>query len=145
MSKIEDFLTSKEEKNIIEAIRLAESNTSGEIRVHIERSSKIDTIKRALEVFSILKMNNTKLQNAVLIYIAVDDHNFVIYGDHGINTVVPDNFWDTTKQDIQIYFNKGQFSEGLIKGITLIGRQLKQYFPWSKNDTNELPNSISKS
>ena len=145
MSHIEDFLTSKEEKDIIKAIRQAELNTSGEIRVHIESCCQEGSLQRALDVFSILKMGNTKLQNAVLIYIAVHDHNFVIYGDKGINTVVSDNFWDTTKESIQIQFAKGQFAKGLIEGIHLIGEQLKHYFPWSKDDKDELPNSISKS
>lgn len=145
MSHIEDFLTSKEEKDIIEAIRQAELNTSGEIRVHIENCCEGGSLQRAVNVFSILKMNNTKLQNAVLIYIAVHDHNFVIYGDKGINTVVADNFWDTTKESIQNQFTKGQFAEGLIKGIYLIGEQLKQFFPWSEDDKNELPNTITKS
>lgn len=145
MSQIEDFLTSKEEKDIIEAIRQAELNTSGEIRIHIESCCESGSLNRALEVFSILKMNNTKLQNAVLIYIAVHDHNFVIYGDKGIDTVVADNFWDATKDVIQNHFKKGQFAEGLIQGIHLVGKQLKQFFPWSEDDTNELPNTISKS
>ena len=92
MSKVEDFLTKEEEQHIVEAIRIAERNTSGEIRVHIEGSSKTDTFKRTLEVFHYLKMNNTKLQNGVLIYVAVKDKAFVIYGDKGINDVVPDNF-----------------------------------------------------
>ena len=36
----EDFLTPEEEKRIIEAIRTAEKNTSGEIRVHLENKKK---------------------------------------------------------------------------------------------------------
>jgi len=39
MSKVEDFLSLKEEEEIIDAIRKAESNTSGEIRVHIEHKN----------------------------------------------------------------------------------------------------------
>ena len=42
MPYIEDFLTAQEEQEIIEAIRLAESETSGEIRVHIvDRNSNL--------------------------------------------------------------------------------------------------------
>jgi uncharacterized membrane protein len=69
MSKVEDFLTSVQEQEIIEAIRLAEKDTSGEIRVHLEKSTEKDAIERAKEVFYFLKMDETKLQNGVLFYI----------------------------------------------------------------------------
>ncbi|MDO9275635.1 MAG: TPM domain-containing protein, partial [Lutibacter sp.] len=37
MSKIEEFLTVEQEQAIIKAIEVAEKNTSGEIRVHLEK------------------------------------------------------------------------------------------------------------
>ncbi|PIA81044.1 hypothetical protein BFR04_15175 [Gaetbulibacter sp. 4G1] len=144
MSKIEAFLTASEERDIVEAIRLAELNTSGEIKVHIEKTSNGDATNRALEVFHTLKMDNTKLQNAVLIYVAIEDKNFVIYGDTGINKVVPNNFWDSTKDIMQSHFKSGNFKQGLVEGIQKSGEQLKTYFPYSNLDTNELSNDISK-
>ena len=144
MSKIEDFLTAKEEREIVEAIRVAEKNTSGEIRVHLEKTANGDTINRALEVFHFLKMDNTKAQNGVLIYVAVEDKNFVIYGDKGINDVVPSGFWDGTKDTIQSHFKKGDFKQGLVEGILKAGHELEKHFPWQHNDTNELSDDISK-
>ncbi|OEJ99096.1 hypothetical protein A8C32_07935 [Flavivirga aquatica] len=144
MSKIEAFLTATEEQEVVEAIRLAELNTSGEIRVHIEKTSNGNPTKRALELFYALKMDNTKLQNAVLIYVAVNEKSFSIYGDKGINDVVTNNFWDSTKDIMQTYFKSGNFKQGLIEGILKSGEQLKQYFPYTDSDTNELSNEISK-
>ena len=144
MSDIEAFLTASEEREIVEAIRLAELNTSGEIKIHIEKTANGDATNRALEVFHTLKMNNTKLQNGVLIYVAIDDKNFVIYGDVGINKVVPNNFWDSTKDIMQSHFKSGNFKQGLVEGIQKSGEQLKTYFPYSNTDTNELSNDISK-
>lgn len=143
MSKIEDFLTAEEEQQIIEAIRVAEKNTSGEIRVHIEKTTEMDVYERAMEVFRLLKMDNTKLQNGVLIYVAVEDRNFVIFGDDGINEVVADDFWDSTKDIIQAHFKRGHFRQGLIEGILKAGKELETYFPWESGDKNELPNTIS--
>ena len=145
MSKVEDFLSEKEEQEIVEAIRQAERNTSGEIRVHIEKTTKISHYNRALEVFRMLKMFNTKQQNAVLIYVAVEDHKFVIYGDKGIDAVAPENFWDTTKDIIQEHFIKGNFKKGIVEGVLKTGNELKAHFPWTVNDEDELPNEISKS
>ena len=142
---IEEFLTASEEQQIINAIRIAEKQTSGEIRVHIEPSSKGDIENRVLEVFTILKMHNTEQHNAVLFYVAVEDKSFAIYGDEGIDAVVPKVFWNSTKDLVEQHFKKGDFTTGLIAGINEAGKQLKSYFPWQSDDNNELPNSISKS
>lgn len=144
MSKIEDFLTAEEEQEIINAIRQAEKNTSGEIRVHIENTTKLDVFERAKEVFHMLKMDNTKEQNGVLIYVAVSDRTFVIFGDEGINQVVESNFWDTTRDAILSQFKKGNFTQGLVDGILKAGKALETHFPWQHGDTNELSNKISK-
>jgi len=144
MSKVEDFLTTEEEQDIVEAIRLSELNTSGEIRVHIENTSNGDATHRALEVFHYLKMDNTKLQNGVLIYVAINDKTFVIYGDEGINKVVPENFWDSTKDAMQAQFKLGKFKQGIIEGIQKAGEQLATFFPWEHDDIDELSNEISK-
>jgi len=143
-NNIEAFLTAEEEQEIVEAIRVAELNTSGEIRIHIEKTSKGDATHRALELFHMLKMDNTKLQNAVLIYVAIEDQTFVIYGDKGINDVVDKEFWDSTKDIIQTHFKNGNFKQGLIDGILKSGEQLKSHFPYTDDDTNELTNEISK-
>jgi len=144
MSKVEDFLTTAEEQDIVAAIRDAEKRTSGEIRIHIERDSELDAFERAMEVFHYLKMDNTKLQNGVLIYVAVDAKTFVIYGDKGINDVVPTNFWDSTKDLMQSHFKASRFKQGLIEGVLKAGEQLEKHFPWIHGDANELPNEISK-
>ena len=144
MSKVEDFLTQTEEQAVVEAIRLAETATSGEIRVHIEKTTSMAAYDRALEVFSILKMDETQLKNGVLIYVAVNDKAFAICGDKGINDLVPGNFWDTTKEIMMSHFKNGDFKQGLIDGITKAGEQLKTYFPCQDDDANELSNEISK-
>jgi len=144
MSKVEAFLTPEEEQEIISAIRIAETNTSGEIRVHIEASTKKNHNERSLEVFQLLEMHKTKDANAVLIYVAVKDKKFVIYGDTGINKVVSKDFWNTTKDVIQNHFKKGNFKQGIVDGILKAGQELKEHFPWQIDDEDELSNEISK-
>ncbi|MDX1544852.1 MAG: TPM domain-containing protein [Christiangramia sp.] len=139
------FLSKKEESEIVEAIRKAELKTSGEIRVHLERTTDgKDIFDRAMEVFHMLKMDNTKQDNGVLIYVAVEDRNFVIYGDKGINEVVPDDFWESTKDLIVSHFKKGHYKDGLVEGILKAGEQLQEHFPWDEGDRNELSDQISK-
>lgn len=144
MSEVTEFLTPDQEKEIVEAIRLAESVTSGEIRVHLEHASEKNHFERAKEVFHLLKMDETQLKNGVLFYLAVHDHVFVILGDKGIDDVVENDFWDCTRDAMSEHFKKGDFKNGLISGIQRAGDRLKTYFPWREGDTNELSNEISK-
>lgn len=144
MSKVEEFLTVEEEQEIVAAILEAEKNTSGEIRVHIEATTKIDHFSRAQQVFHFLKMDNTKEENGVLLYVAVDDKKFVIYGDRGIDLAVPKGFWESTKEVIASHFKQGEFKKGIVEGVLLAGKELQAHFPWNHDDTNELSDAISK-
>lgn len=139
------FLTVQEEQEIIEAIRQSEKKTSGEIRVHLENTSQSDPYERAMEVFEKLEMHQTANRNGVLFYFAVDDRTFVIFGDEGINDVVPDDFWDSTKDEMVYHFQQGKFKEGIVRGILKAGDMLKLHFPHTEgNDGNELSDEISK-
>jgi len=144
MSKIEDFLTTVQEQEIIKAIEVAENNTSGEIRVHIENNTDLPPMERALEVFHLLEMEKTELRNGILFYVAVESKKFAILGDEGIHTKVTDNFWDAEKELMLSYFKKEEFALGLVLAITEVGNKLKEFFPYQSNDADELSNEISK-
>ena len=144
MSRVEDFLTADDEQEIVQAIIEAERNTSGEIRVHIEAHTRLDHMERAKEVFHYLKMDNTKDENGVLIYVAVNDRKFTIYGDRGIDKVVPAGFWDSTRDAIQAQFKENNFKQGIIDGILKAGNELEAHFPWEHGDINELNDEVSK-
>ncbi|MBS9773766.1 MAG: TPM domain-containing protein [Tenacibaculum sp.] len=144
MSKLSNFLSSSDEQEIVKAITEAELNTSGEIRVHIEGTSNKPYMERAVEVFNSLEMYNTKQRNGVLIYIAVEDNQLVIYGDEGIYKIAESNFWDDTCNLIINSFKEGNHKEGIVKGVLEVGEKLKTFFPYKKDDIDELPNTISK-
>lgn len=137
-------LLNKEQQKLVEnAIREAELNTSGEIRVHIESEITGDVLDRAAYLFEYLGMHKTEQRNAVLFYLATKSRKFAILGDAGINAKVPADFWDSIKQDMASAFAEGRFAEGLSRGILTAGEQLKKHFPYQKNDVNELSNEIS--
>jgi uncharacterized membrane protein len=140
----QNFLSDTQKTEIINAIQAAERNSSGEIRVHIEKiCSTENALDRAAEVFAEIGMINTAQQNGVLFYLSIDDRKFAVIGDKGIDKVVPENFWESTKSLLRIHFSQGQFTEGLVKGIHLAGEQLKHFFPYQSDDINELPDEIS--
>ena len=144
MASRKPLLTAEEEQEVVKAIKEAESNTSGEIRVHLEASTPKDPLARAQQVFQTLEMHNTQERNGVLIYVAVNDRKFAICGDRGIDQVVPQGFWNTTKDRMASHFRKGAFKQGLIAGILNAGKELKAHFPRGENDTNELSDAISQ-
>lgn len=138
------FFTEEEQTQIVAAIKEAEKNTSGEIKVHITTSSAWeDVVKQAAAVFEKLDLKKTKQRNGVLIYIAKDDRQFAIWADKGINAVVPEGYWESTIDLMRSYMKAGQYAEGVIRGIHMVGTKLKKYFPIEDNDINELPDEIS--
>lgn len=136
-------LTSYEEKQVLEAIAAAELNTSGEIRLHLDKWCKTDPLYKAQNLFGHLKMDQTKERNGVLIYIAKKEHKFAIVGDTGINSRVPVGFWDSANELMKGYFAKDDLVGGICAGTAEIGEKLKEFFPHQSDDTNELPNEIS--
>ena len=137
------IFSTDDQELILHAIQNAENQTSGEIRVHLEKSCKGNVLDRASMVFSDLEMHKTKLRNGVLFYLAYEDRKFAILGDAGINSTVTDEFWDGVKVRMQSRFRAGHFLEGLCEGVELAGNQLKTSFPRENDDANELSNKIS--
>jgi uncharacterized membrane protein len=128
---------------IVTAIQKAEMQTSGEIRVHIDQKCASDPVKRAVQVFEKLGMHKTDLRNGVLIYVSFSDRKLAIIGDQGIDSVVPADFWLSTKDKMIHHFKENRFADGIIAAITEAGEQLKKFFPYMENDENELSNEIS--
>lgn len=138
-----DFFTNAQKNAITDAVKQAELETSGEIRVHIENHCKGDVLDRAATIFDKLGMVQTELRNGVLVYLAIDDRKLAILGDMGINAKVPEGFWDEVRDTMVGHFREGRFAEGLEEGINMAGLQLKTWFPRQTDDVNELPDDIS--
>ncbi|MCX6333838.1 MAG: TPM domain-containing protein [Bacteroidia bacterium] len=141
--KASTFFTREQQAHIRSAIKEAEENTSGEIRVHIETSLKGDVLDRAAWIFKKIGMHKTENRNGVLFYLAVTQKKFAVIGDWGINKNVPDDFWDKIKGLLEQNFREEKYTEGLVKGILMAGEQLKEHFPHKSDDVNELPDDIS--
>jgi uncharacterized membrane protein len=132
-----------EQLSIVQAIRDAEKDTSGEIRVHLDKTCSGDPYKKAIKVFENLDMHKTAQRNGVLFYLSIDDHKLAIIGDKGIDEKVPADFWHVILEEIVQLFKQGKLAEGLTHGIAKAGQQLSTFFPYHKDDHNELSNDIS--
>ena len=141
--KPEKFLTAEQQNTVVEAVRLAEKGTSGEIRIHIDAVCETTPVHRAQELFHVLGMDRTELRNGVLIYLACESKVFVVIGDKGINDRVPENFWEDVISTMAAEFSAGRFAEGLSAGVVMTGEKLKAFFPYKEDDVNEQPDDIS--
>ncbi|MCU0456914.1 MAG: TPM domain-containing protein [Bacteroidales bacterium] len=141
--KASEFFTREQQERIRSAIKEAELDTSGEIRVHLETSVSGDVLDRAAWIFAKVGMHKTENRNGVLIYLAVGNKKFAVIGDTGINSKVPGDFWDRTRELIQSKFREEKYTEGIVEGILMAGQQLKEFFPHKRDDVNELPDDIS--
>ena len=137
------YFTQENKQRIVDAIREAELNTSGEIRVHIENKCSGEVLDRAVDLFHKLKMEQTRQRNGVLLYVAMKSHKVAIIGDEGVNAVVPDDFWNGIIDRAVKQFAQGQYAEGIAEAVTAVGEVLKQHFPYRNDDINELPDEIS--
>jgi uncharacterized membrane protein len=138
-----NFFNAEQQDDILKAVKQAELNTSGEIRVHIENKCEGNVLSRSAYIFKKLGMTKTEQRNGVLFYLAVEHRKFAVLGDKGIDAVVPENFWDDVKTLMLNNFKEGHFTEGLTSGIELAGELLKKHFPHQKDDKNELPDDVS--
>ena len=137
------FFSKKEKERILAAIREAEKNTSGEIRVHLEYKTKGPVYGHAQKVFQKIGMTKTSGRNGVLIFLATRNKKFAVLGDVGINEKVPEGFWNDVVGIMQEHFKQNKFAEGISEAAVRIGEKLKAHFPHQASDKNELPDGIS--
>ena len=142
--KKKDFFNLEEKNRVIEAIRVAEQKTSGEIRIYVESRCKyVDPLDRAAELFWSLQMDKTQDHNAVLIYIAIKDHQVAIYADKGIHEKVGNAFWQKEVSSMVSHFREHHYGDALVHVINDIGEALYTHFPYNRQtDKNELPDDI---
>jgi uncharacterized membrane protein len=137
------FFSKDELHRIGEAIAAVEEKTSAEVRVRIERKCDGEALARARDLINELGMTKTKEHTGVLIYIALEDHRFAIFGDEGIHKVMGDEGWAALSNQLAEYFRKGQFCEGLVNTIYKIGEMLAKPFPPAVANVDELTNEPS--
>ena len=143
MPKLRDFFKVEDQAAIKGAIESAEKKTSGEIRIRVEKRAGRDPVAKAMEAFEKIGMRLTDQRNGILFYISIQDRKFAIIGDDAINEKVPSDFWENVKNAVIEKFKAKQFAIGLIGGINIAGEKLAEYFPFEREDVNELSNSLS--
>jgi len=145
---ITEILSEDDIKQIVAHIGEKEKTTSGEIKISFrkkrglfEQSMPIE--KLAVKEFNKLKLYKTVDRTGILIFVVFKSREFYIMGDSGINTKLPDDFWNNVKVQMQNDFKTGKFREGFITALDSIGIALSEHFPIKPGDTNEISNEIN--
>lgn len=142
--KAKPIFSETETGQLVNAIRDAELQTSGEVRVYVERRCKyVDAIDRARQIFDGLEMEKTKLRNGVLFYLASEDRQLAIFADKGIHKAAGSEYWQQTLDRLINTIRTKDLVSGLCTAIREIGITLSEHFPYEKDtDKNELPDDI---
>jgi uncharacterized membrane protein len=130
---------------VVAAIREAEARTTGEIRVYVEgHCAYMDALERAKELFASLGMEQTEERNAVLVYLALADKQFAIFGDDEIyRRAGGPHFWERAAQLLQSGLKSGDIAGGMVRCIQELGNALAAHFPFNPEiERNELPDEI---
>jgi uncharacterized membrane protein len=126
-----------------EAIKEAEQQTSGEIRVSISRFFWGSVRRAAERAFVRLDMMETADRNGILFFILPSRKSFAVIGDAGIHARVGQEFWDGLALILRAKFREKQFTKGLLEAVTAAGAQLSSHFPYvGVSDVNELPDEV---
>jgi uncharacterized membrane protein len=142
---LDPILSDADRQRLVAAIQAAESQTSGEIKVHVEaRCPGGDAMARARELFAKLGLTRTRERNGVLIYVAVSDRRFALFGDQGIHEEVGSPFWSEAASAMSQAFSRGAFADGIAGAIESVGKRLTARFPRPPGErVNQLSDEIS--
>jgi len=129
------------------AVAAAEHETSGEIRVHLERRLPRagGALMRATEIFTRLGMHATSERNGVLIYLAIEDRKLAIAGDAGVHARVGDEYWQRVRDAMVERLRRGEPRDAVLHAVTEVGQVLRRFFPRRPDDRNELNDQVSLS
>lgn len=127
---LDRLLHPREQKAIVEAVRIAELNTTSELKVHVESHCRAaDPYSRAVQLLTELGLHLTEARNGVLIYVALHDRRFAIVGDSGIGEGAHFELWKESNRRMSIAFRRGAFGEGIIEALRELGGRLAKRFP----------------
>jgi uncharacterized membrane protein len=144
MVAVKGFFSAFDSDRIVQAISAAERRTSGEIRVHVTKHSPRELEARAERRFHLLGMTRTAERNGVLIYIAPKARRFRVLGDQGIHEKAGAEFWTQVAAAMEEHFRRGEFTEGVVRGVERVGELLAAHFPRKDGDKDELPNEVTE-
>ena len=136
------FIKAVDRDRIVAAIADAEARTSGRIRIYISHHKTGDALRSAGSSFAKLKLNQSPLRNAVLIFIAPASHKFAVMGDTGVHAKCGEKFWRGVVEAMETGLKRGEYTEALVHGVEKVGSVLAAHFPPSADGKDDLTDAV---
>jgi len=129
------------------AVEAAERAHDVELRVAVEGGLPLGALlrgqtsrERAIELFSQMRVWDTRHNTGVLIYVQFADHQVEIVADRGICARVTQAEWDAACARIVAEFHERRYEQGALAGIAAITELLHRHVPPPPaGDRDELP------
>jgi len=135
--RTKEFLSKLEHDRIVQALRVAESKTSAQIRVYIQRGKlNGDPLIAARKKFQRLGMHKTSERNGVLIFVRPRARKFAVVGDQAIHERCGDAYWRQIVDRMREHFRNERFSDALVDAIRDIENLLATHFPKKSGSAN---------
>jgi uncharacterized membrane protein len=135
-------------ERIAQAIAQGEARHTGEVRFAVEGAlhpravlAGMPARARAEEVFSQLRVWDTRANNGVLLYLLLADHRIEIVADRGFQGRVTPEQWRGACQLVEERLRVGEPVEAVLQGVAALSALVEAHFPRGAGDVdeNELP------
>ena len=135
-------------ERIAAAIATSEGRHTGEIRFAVESAlhpravlAGMQARDRAIEIFSQLRVWDTRANNGVLLYLLLADHRIEVIADRGFDGLVSAEQWRGVCLLIEERMRAGEPEVAVLRGIEALSALIEAHFPRGEGyvDTNELP------
>ena len=98
--------------------------------------------ERAVRAFYEKGLHRTREATGILIFISLLEHKVWILGDRGIDSRIPPDSWQDLARELSAGLREGRSCEALCVVVGKCGAALKEHFPRSLDDVNELSDYV---
>jgi putative membrane protein len=98
--------------------------------------------RRAVTVFKAAAERRTVGRTGVLIYLSMGERRAEIVADEAILKVTESSTWGEAMAALLVEVGAGRPADGMVAAVGQVGEVLKQHFPRSSADTNEIPDKL---
>ena len=98
--------------------------------------------RRAISIFKAGAERRTIGRTGVLIYLSMSERRAEIVGDEAITKVTTPETWGEAMAALLVEVKAGRPADGIAAAVERVGAVLKQHFPRSSTDTNEIPDKL---
>jgi putative membrane protein len=98
--------------------------------------------RRAISIFKAGAERRTIGRTGVLIYLSMGERRAEIIGDEAITKVTTPETWGEAMAALLVEVKAGRPADGIVAAVERVGEVLKEHFPRSSTDTNEIPDKL---